>query len=188
MHAKLGKAWLLKMGRSHSHKASVKKVCWANKAWSILYSWLYDSGTLSSCKDIRYTWDKKKWPVFIIGEESVRNPDFFCKITRKCEHLIIGTKSEPIILPVLIEVHCDCVVLEKRRKNHTMVFFSTASQERAGLFWCWVSVSSCCSTSLRPYLPSTQLRLRFIHSLFSPLLKLKDNFLSCCGKSVRYRF
>ena len=52
-------------------------------------------------------------PGFIVGEKSVRNPDFVSEVAGQVEEFVFGTEGQSLVLPVLVEVHRDCVVLER---------------------------------------------------------------------------
>ena len=50
-------------------------------------------------------------PVLVVGEEGIRHPNFLCKVAGEREHFgLLGTEVEPVVLPVLVQVHRDGVV------------------------------------------------------------------------------
>jgi len=58
--------------------------------------------------------EKGSSPVFVVGEEGVRNPDFLRKITGEREDFLFVAEGEPLVLPVLVQVHRDRVILQNR--------------------------------------------------------------------------
>jgi hypothetical protein len=56
-------------------------------------------------------------PVFVVGEESIRDPDLFGEIPRERQYLFVVAEGQPLVLPVLIEIHRDRVVLKMRERD-----------------------------------------------------------------------
>ena len=56
-------------------------------------------------------------PAFVIGEESIGDPDFLGEVSGQSEELVTGAEGKTLILPVLVEVHGDGVVLRERRRK-----------------------------------------------------------------------
>ena len=53
-------------------------------------------------------------PVFVVGKESVRDPDLFREISGQRQDLVLlRAEGQPLVLPVLVQVHRYGVVLEK---------------------------------------------------------------------------
>ena len=52
-------------------------------------------------------------PVFVVGKEGVRDPDLLGEVARQGQDLVLlRTEGQPLVLPVLVQVHRYRVVLE----------------------------------------------------------------------------
>ena len=53
-------------------------------------------------------------PVFVVGKEGVRDPDLLREVSGQGQDLVLlRTEGQPLVLPVLVQVHCYRVVLER---------------------------------------------------------------------------
>ena len=66
-------------------------------------------------------------PFLVICKEGVGNPDFFSKVPGKSEHFVLlRAERQPLVLPVLVQVHRYCVILKKKKHTFNNNIFSSA--------------------------------------------------------------
>ena len=53
-------------------------------------------------------------PVFVIVEVGIWHPDFLGEIPRQRENIISVTEGQPLVLPILIQVHRDRIILQTK--------------------------------------------------------------------------
>ena len=66
-------------------------------------------------------------PFLVICKEGIGDPYFFGKVSGKREHFVLlRAERQPLVLPVLVQVHRYCVILKKKKHTFNNNIFSSA--------------------------------------------------------------